>query len=93
MKRGELRRTLLAVAALLASVAFLLVAPGAFAAEPGDYNNDGVVDEADKQIILDARNTTAGDPGFVPAADHDGDGVISLVDVSAFAKIYKAQNE
>ena len=83
-----LGRALLAVSA--ASL-FLLVAPAAFAGA-GDYNDDGVVDDADKQIILDARNTSPGDPGFVPAADHDGDGVVSLRDVSTFMKIYRAQN-
>jgi len=75
-----------------AATAFLLAAPSAFAGT-GDYNGDGAVDDADKQIIMDARNTVAGDAGFVPAADHDGDGVISLIDVFEFAKVYKAANQ
>lgn len=78
--------------ALTALSMLLLAGPAALAGAPGDYNNDGAVDDADKQIIMDARNTAEGDAGFVAAADHDGDGVISLVDLSAFAKIYHAQN-
>lgn len=92
MKRGDIREILRAIPASFALLAFLLAAPVAFAGEAGDYNNDGAVDDADKQIILDARDTTTADPGFVEAADHDGDGIISLLDVSAFAKLYNAQN-
>jgi len=87
---APLKALFLMLALLL--VLAVLAAPVAFAGVPGDYNGDGAVDDADKQIILDARNTVEGDEGFVPAADHNGDGVISLVDVSAFAKIYRAQN-
>ena len=65
----------------------LVAAPVALAAAPGDYNDDGVVDDTDKAIIFDAVGTKEGDPGFVPAADHDGDGVISLADVSDFSQI------
>ena len=67
----------------------LLAAPFAFAGE-GDYNNDGVVDDADKAVILAAVSSAAGDAHFVPEADHNGDGVISLLDVSLFAEIYRA---
>lgn len=81
-------RVLLAAVAMLA---LCLAAPAALAGAPGDYNDDGAVDDADKQIIMDARNTVAGDAGFVPAADHDEDGVISLIDVLEFGKIYNAQ--
>ena len=88
MKRGDIRRTLLAVPALLT----FLAAPVAFAGEDCDYNNDGAVDDADKTIIMKAVNTGTGDAGFVAAADHNGDGVISLRDVSTFMKIYRAQN-
>ena len=83
-----LGRVLLVVAA-----STFFAAPAAFAGLTGDYNNDGVVDDTDKQIILDARNTSPGDPGFVATADHDGDGVITLRDVSTFMKSYRAQNQ
>lgn len=92
MKRGKVQRMASAVSGTAAMLTLLLAGPAALAGAPGDYNDDGAVDDADKQIIMDARNTTDGDAGFVPAADHDGDGVISLVDVSAFSKIYNAQN-
>ena len=69
----------------------LLAAPAALAAAPGDYNGDGVVDDADKAIIFAAQGAAEGDADFVAAADHDGDGVISLVDVSEFSKILAAQ--
>jgi hypothetical protein len=61
----------------------------------GDYNNDGVVDDADKGIIWDAMEVQAaeGAPDFPAAADHDGDGVISLVDLSAFTLLYNAERE
>ena len=72
----------------LAVLGLLLSAPAAFANAPGDYNGDGGGDDADKDIIFAALNTQEGDDGFVPAADHDGDGVISLVDVSDFSQIY-----
>jgi len=84
-----LGRMLAASAAGFAMV--LVTAPVALAVE-GDCNNDGVVDDTDKQLILGAVGTAAGDPGFNAAADLDGDGVISGQDVSMFAKIYGAQN-
>lgn len=75
----------------IATVGLLLCAPAAMAGVEGDYNADGVVDDLDKDIIFSSLNTTTDDPEFVPAADHDGDGVISLVDVGHFSKIYQAQ--
>ena len=70
----------------------LLVVAPAIASE-FDYNGDGAVDDADQQIILDARNTYTDHPDFVPAADHDGDGQISLRDVHEFMKARKAQDQ
>ncbi len=54
-----------------------------------DYNGDGSCDRADREIILAAFGTQAGDPGFLAAADHDGDGIISAVDLSRFVSLQK----
>ncbi len=74
------------VTLVLAMLGMMLTAPAAFALE-GDYNDDGSVDNADKAIILAALGKSSADDGFVAAADHDGDGVISLNDVSHFASL------
>lgn len=75
----------------LAVLGLLAAAPAALAAEEGDYNGDGKVDDADRDMIMAAMNTTPGDPGWLAAADHDGDGVISMIDVMAFKDIRDAQ--
>ena len=70
---------------LLVAVVIGLAAAAAFADEPTcDYNADGVCDSADEAIIMGAQGTQEGVPGFVAAADLDGDGVISLNDASLF---------
>jgi hypothetical protein len=74
------------VSSFLVTLGLVLAAPAALAAE-GDYNNDGVIDDADQQILMDAMNTAAGDDGFVEGGDHDGDGAISLNDVALFLDI------
>ncbi len=74
------------VTPFLATLALMFAAPAAFALE-GDLNNDGAVDQADSKIAMAAVGTTADDPGFLPAADLDGDGVITLVDVGALLKL------
>ena len=72
---------------LLAITGLCLAAP-VFANDLAcDYNGDGVCDGADAGIIRAAHGTSVGDPGFVPAADHDGDGVISPVDLSRFVAL------
>ncbi len=76
------------VTLVLAALGMMLTAPAAFAIE-GDYNDDGSVDNADKAIILAALGKNSEDDEFVAAADHDGDGVISLKDVSHFAGLSK----
>ena len=78
-----IRVTLSLLAALGLCVAVAIAAPAAFAAAPGDLNDDGAVDAADVSIATGAVGTADGDAGFVAAADMDGDGVITLVDVSA----------
>ena len=54
---------------------------GAGDACDADYDNNGVVDEADFDIIAAAFGSVAGEEAFVAAADHDGDGVIAGVDL------------
>jgi hypothetical protein len=66
--------------ALLAALGLVVIGAGSALAN-GDVNADGVVDAADQQIVVDALGTADGDPGFVPEADLDGDGVITLQDV------------
>ena len=77
----------------ISTLGLLLAASAASAAAPGDYNGDGLVDDADKAIILAlaANGSAAGDADFLPAADHDGDGTISMVDVAEFSKLLKNQ--
>ena len=75
---------------LLAALALLLAAPAAMAAEGDyncDYNNDGVVDDADRAILIDAMGTRAGEPGFLEAADHNGDGLITAADLGIFLEV------
>jgi hypothetical protein len=70
---------------LLVAIGIGLVASAASADDPAcDYNADAVCDGADEAIIMGAQGKRAGDDGFVAAADHDGDGVISLSDVAVF---------
>ncbi|MCK4658300.1 MAG: hypothetical protein KAV82_02155 [Phycisphaerae bacterium] len=55
----------------------------------------GVVDEADYYVILDAFGSRATDPEpnkFVPEADFDEDGYISLVDFQAWMQCYSEAN-
>jgi hypothetical protein len=73
--------------AFLVAAGFMLAAPAALAAgETCDFNGDGVCDDADLAIIMDmaTKQTHVGDSDFVAAADYDGDGGISLSDVSTF---------
>ena len=73
---------------LFATIALALVGSAAFAGDPAcDYNGDGECNQADLDILLGAQGTVSGDDGFVAAADHDGDGVISLVDAAIFAQL------
>ena len=71
----------------LCAVATILLAASAAWALAGDYNNDGVIDETDQAILMNAIRTHEGDPGFVPAADHDGDGVITMADLGTFLRL------
>lgn len=75
---------------ILAIAGLLLAAPVAMAGE-GDINGDGSVNDADKTLLFDALNTTDDGSDEFAAMDLDGDGVISLVDVSKFSAIVNAQ--
>ena len=68
-------------AMLLATAVLLLAAPSAFADHPCDFDGSGAFDQPDKEVLKAAQNSRAGDPGWVPEADRDGDGIITLVDI------------
>ena len=46
-----------------------------------DVNNDGVVDDEDLDIVLDAYGSKPGDPNWDPRADINGDGIVDLLDL------------
>jgi hypothetical protein len=71
---------------LLAVAALMLPASAGLAAE-GDYNDDGAVNDADRKILMSAMRPREGDEGFVAAADLDGNGVITLADLSLFKQL------
>ena len=45
-----------------------------------DINGDGVTDESDVVVLRDALGTYEGDPGYVAAADLNGDGRVTTQD-------------
>lgn len=67
----------------------LVAAPAAWAGGSGDCNGDGNVDRADAAIAKDAVGTVSGDSGFIPEADVDGDGVITVADLTAILNAHK----
>ena len=72
----------------LLTIAGICLAAPVFADDPTcDYNGDEVCDMADADILKAAFNTQAGDPGFVAAADYDGDGIISAVDLGEWVAL------
>lgn len=75
------------VTTILAMLCFALAAPAAFADETCDYDGSGVCDADDQAIIMAAQGTQVGEAGYEPAADHDGDGVISLADLAIFLQL------
>ena len=77
-------------ATLLAVLGVFLWAPIVLAGgDACDYNGDGVVDDVDRQALMNAasQQATEGHPLWNPQMDHDGDGVISLVDLSKFLEL------
>jgi len=55
----------------------------------GDFNLDGEVDEDDYYIFLAAFGTCQGHPDYVPAADYDRDGCITLVDYQEWIMCFR----
>jgi uncharacterized membrane protein len=51
---------------------------------PGDLNNDGLVDEADRAVLCNALGTSQGEPEFIGAADLNSDGVLDELDQQLF---------
>jgi subtilisin family serine protease len=47
----------------------------------GDYNSDGVVNDADVAVVKQRYGATTGQSNFLAAADGNGDGVIDELDV------------
>ncbi len=55
----------------------------------GDANGDGVVDDTDKDILVDAIDTGS----QLPEYDINGDGTVDIVDLEYFAKGYKVSGD
>ena len=55
-----------------------------------DYDNDGVVANADFAVLQASFLLSQGDDGFDPGADLDGDGVVGAADFSIFA-VYRGK--
>jgi hypothetical protein len=55
---------------------------------PEDLDGDGVVGLSDLATLLAAYGLSAGDPGFLPAADFDHDGHIGLPDLATLLAVY-----
>ncbi|MBI4332772.1 MAG: SBBP repeat-containing protein [Chloroflexi bacterium] len=49
---------------------------------PGDVNRDGRVDAADLNLLMASFNKRAGDAGFDPNADFNGDGIVDVFDLA-----------
>ena len=60
-----------------------------------DHNADGVIDDNDLVIVHNLANKLSqeGDEDFVPAADMDGDGVISLNDTVGLWRLLQQQRQ
>jgi len=65
--------------------------PIAFGGDCGwaDLDNDGDIDELDFWMFADAFGRSFGDPHYSADADHDGDGIVSLVDYQAWLSCYQ----
>ena len=49
-----------------------------------DFNGDGMIDEADLEILKTHIGSTDEDEDYAPAVDLDGDGVVGLMDFNLF---------
>jgi dockerin type I repeat protein len=59
----------------------------------GDLNGDGEINCADMAIIKAALGKKLGEPGFDPRADVNGDGVVSILDRAAEARLMPGSPE
>jgi hypothetical protein len=57
----------------------------------GDINGDGLVNNSDYVLFRSALGKRVGQSGFVPAADMDGDGVVTLKDYSKWYACFVAK--
>ena len=53
-----------------------------------DYNNDGMVDDVDNEVFVNAFGSSAGQPNFNADCDHNGDGVVGIPDFSTLAALF-----
>ena len=58
----------------------------------GDFNHDGVVDNNDYFMFIDAFGACVGNPKYLAEADFDRDGCITLVDYQAWLVCYRNAN-
>jgi hypothetical protein len=70
----------------------VIVDPGApgLGGIPGDLDNDGDVDGADRSILFASMRKCVGDPGYNSDADYDGDGCITFNDYRQWYKHWRA---
>jgi len=59
---------------------------------PGDLDGDGDVDAGDRAVFLSTYGRCEGNAAFLPAADYDGDGCVTLPDYQAWLADYRAFN-
>lgn len=52
----------------------------------GDVNRDGIIDDADQQLINNAWESTPGSPNWNPDADLNGDGIVDMNDATILAQ-------
>jgi hypothetical protein len=55
-----------------------------------DLDFDGLVDEGDRDAFVRAFGRSEGDPAYLPEADFDGDGAITIVDYQRWLAAYVA---
>lgn len=93
MSRKAGRTTALMTGGVIAAAALIGVTPAAVAQEPIapllapyytelDLTGDSAVTEDDLAVVLAALGSGAGDDAWVPAADVDGDGLITVADLA-----------
>jgi hypothetical protein len=54
----------------------------------GDVNLDGVIDDADMELLNGAFGSVSGDAKWIPNCDLNRDGKIDMLDIAAAAKNY-----